>query len=408
LEEKLIWKSRIALLCLIGMLVGMMGARALASISMMLFGLNAIWDVHPKKWLKNRWWLFGCGWIALYLISYFWSSDKEQWWEHTQVKMPFLLLPLAFDLLPPFCKIHKTIFTAVLAVLMLGGAAFSLSYFFQNPEAFIHSYKYAQVIPTPFYNDHIAYSTAVAVSIAWMIFFLPQLPRALYRWLLAGSIVLLIIYLHILAAKTGLVAFYVLVLAMIIKQIIHKPLRGIILAMATISIFVAAALFVPTLRERIGYSMVTWRSFGMGERNGIYSDANRIISYDVALHSIAKHPIAGVGVGDVFQVMKEGYQKHYPEVAEEQQLWPHNQFLTTAVGIGIPGACLLLCWLLAALRRIKGREGFYFFVVWTMLLVPLMVDPFLEVQMGVAVYLVFLLWQRKSMKDAAVAAERRL
>lgn len=409
MEEKRIWKTRIALLCLSGMLVGMMGARALSSISMMVFGLNALWDVHPKRWVKNKWWLLGCAWVALSLLSYFWSADKQEWAAHIQVKLPFLLLPLSFDFLPPFSGTQKKFFTALLAVLMSGGALYSLSHFLQDPEALVHGYKYSHILPTPFYNDHIAYSAAVALSIAWMTYYLPELQTRWERWALGACILFLAVYLHILAAKTGLIAFYVLVIALIIQQIIRSPMRGVVLALAAAFTIGCAAVFLPTLRERIGYSIVTWRSYVMGERTGIYSDAGRIFSYDIAMHSIAKHPIAGVGIGDVFQEMKAGYEKHYPEVAHEQQLWPHNQFLATAMGIGIPGACLLLAWMMAALRRLKSREAIYFFIVWMMLLVPLMVDPFLEVQMGVAVYLVFLLWQRKAMNDAAaLAAERRL
>jgi hypothetical protein len=47
----------------------------------------------------------------------------------------------------------------------------------------------------------------------------------------------------------------------------------------------------------------------------------------------------------------------------------------------------------------------YFIMVWLMLLVPLMVDVFLEVQFGVAVYLTFLLWQRKAMLDSGKQAQ---
>jgi len=170
LEDKLVWKSHIALFCLIAMLAGMMGARAISSMAMMLFGLNALWDVHPKRWLEKKWWLLGCAWVALYLLSGFWSADKQEWWEHTQVKMPFLLLPLAFEFLPPFSKKHRLIFSAALAVMMSAGAFYSLGHFLADPAALIHNYKYAQVLPTPFYNDHISFSAAVAVSVVWLLY----------------------------------------------------------------------------------------------------------------------------------------------------------------------------------------------------------------------------------------------
>jgi O-antigen ligase len=166
------------------------------------------------------------------------------------------------------------------------------------------------------------------------------------------------------------------------------------------SIFLAF-LTIPTLRERLGYSYVTWRSYRAGERHGVYSDAGRIFSYDLAIRSIAHHPIAGVGAGDVLHEMRDGYAQWYPQVSPEQQLWPHNQWLTCAMAAGIPAAIFFTLWLFAPLRRIKrNRAGFFFLLVWVMLLVPLLVDVFLEVQFGVAVFLIFLLWQRKAMIDA--------
>jgi hypothetical protein len=94
--------------------------------------------------------------------------------------------------------------------------------------------------------------------------------------------------------------------------------------------------------------------------------------------------------------MHEGYTRWYPQVPEEQQLWPHNQWLTCAMAAGIPAVLLFTLWLVAPLRRIRwNRQGAFFLIVWLMLLVPLMVDPFLEVQIGVAVFLIFLLMQRQ-------------
>jgi hypothetical protein len=39
----------------------------------------------------------------------------------------------------------------------------------------------------------------------------------------------------------------------------------------------------------------------------------------------------------------------------------------------------------------RNRQGFFFFVVWLVLLLELMIEPVLEIQNGVFVYLFFLL-----------------
>ena len=395
---KALWKSRIALGCLLGMIGGLLCSRAIASIAMILFGINALWDVDPRRWAAQRWWLLGLGWIALYALSYFWSDDKGVWSEHLQVKLPFLLLPLSFAFLPAFSPQMLRLFTWCNTAMMCAGALFSLYFLWHSPGDIIEQYQYAHLLRTPVYNDHIAFSTLVAMSIAWLAFYMPQMPRGRQRWLFTGAGIFLAVYLHVLAAKTGLAALYILAAGLAARQLRANLRRGLLCVVLLVAAAVFAFTFLPTLRARAGYSFVTWRSYIMGERHGIYSDAGRIFSYDIALRAIAAHPAAGVGAGDVLLVMAEGYAKWYPQVPRAQQLWPHNQWLTCAMAAGIPAAILFTLWIAAPLRRVRRtRGGFFFTLTWGMLLVPLLVDPFLEVQFGVAVYLIFLLWQRKTM-----------
>jgi len=383
------------------MITGLMCARGLASVSMFLFGVNALWDISPKKWLSQRWWLFGLCWIAMYVLSGFWSTDLSTWREHVQVKLPFLLLPLAFGFCPRFSPFQLRIFTWFLCLTFCIAACYSLYPLAHGSSELIRSYKYAHVLPTLMYNDHIGFSTAVVASIAWFIYYLPEMPKAWQRWVLMAAVLFLSIYLHILAAKTGLIALYILIVGLIIREVIRMPKRGLLILIVVLASVGLAYRMLPTFRERIGYSYVTWRSYKNGERSGIYSDASRMISYDLGFHFIKENPFLGVGAGDVLDVMKTGYARYYPEVPEEQMLWPHNQFLTTAMAAGIPAGLLLLAWMLLPLRLVrKTKEGRYFILVWLILLVPILVDPILEVQSGVGVYLVFLLWQRKMLLDA--------
>lgn len=393
-----------AVICLLGMVGGLLCSRAVASMSMMAFGFIALWGISPAQWFKERWWLLGLGWVALYALSYFWSADKAEWNAHLQVKLPFLLLPLSFALLPRFTANDLRIYTWGLALIMTAGALFSLSFLWHgNAANIVEGYKYAHVLRTPVYDDHIAFSTAIAASIAWLAFYLPSIPLRMERIMLMVLCVFLGVYLHILAAKTGLVAFYILIPGLIIYQAGRNLLKALLLLVLAGGLSLLAFICLPTLRERIGYSFVTWRSYRMGERGSSYSDAGRIFSYQIALRSIAAHPIGGVGAGDVLHEMNDGYAHWYPLLPAEQRLWPHNQWLTCAMAAGIPAALLFTLWLIAPLRRIRrNRQGVFFLIVWLMLLVPLMVDPFLEVQFGVAVFLIFLLMQKKQLADGLI------
>lgn len=403
-ETKQIWKGNIAIVTLIAAFIGLLCARGLASVAMFLFGVNALWDVHPKRWIKQGWWLAGVAWVGMYALSYFWTTNTGEWSNHLQVKLPFLLLPLAFGFLPEFSKKQTDVFTWALALMMSLGAIYGLLPLWHYSENLVESYKYAHVLPTAMYNEHISFSAAVACTIGWLLYYQSTLRAKTGRIILIVLALFLATYLHILAAKTGLVAFYILLFGLAIAEIGKSVKSGLLILVLSIVGFSAAYTFIPTLRERIGYSRVTWANYSKGERSGIYSDGGRLMSYKLSLKAIAQHPLLGVGAGDVLDEMKKGYKQEFPEVKEAQMLWPHNQFLTSAMAVGIPATLILLCWIFWPLRRLKSNRASLFFILTVaMLFVPLMVDVTLEVQAGVGVFLLFYLWHRKEALDRGKA-----
>ncbi|RYZ52913.1 MAG: O-antigen ligase domain-containing protein [Sphingobacteriales bacterium] len=382
------------------MLAGFFVSRAVLSLSMMLFGLNALIGVHPKEWFKNRWWLLGMLWVGIYAVSWFWSNDASYWNTRLQVKLPILLLPLAYAFIPVLNYRQLKIFTVAVLIMMLGGAAYSLSFLVSDPEFYIRGYKYSHVLPTIPENDHIRFSLTVTGSVIWAVFFYPQVRERWLKVFIILASVVCSLYLHILAARTGLLAWYLFIAGWTVYLALRRKTRK--LGLSLIVFFSIATLlafsFVPTLRERIGYFKYTLEVFGKGERTGLYSDMGRVISFDIAARLIMKNPLKGVGAGNILDSMKGGYDRWYPDVVDEQRLIPHNQFLTVGVATGIPGLLLFIAWVFYPLFLIRrNREGFFFFITWAVMLVPLMVEPVLEVQYGVFVYLFFLLWQYQAM-----------
>ena len=396
LSAKHLSKNNVALFAIAAMFAGFLCSRSIASVGMMLFAANAVRDINPRKWITQKWWLLGVVWVGMYLLSWFWSANKDEWYTLCQTKLPFLVLPLAFGFLKPWTKNELRVYTILLTGCMLLGACYSLSFFLRDTEGFIHGYKYSHTLPTPAYNDHISFSTAVAACIAWGCYSWRLWESRIARILLGLALAFLSYYLYLLAAKTGLLALLVFSVAIVIYYVATGHWKkGIVLLLVIAGSVYGAYRCVPTFRERIGYMSYTWLMFRQGERTGLYSDMGRIISYDIAGKLVKEHPVIGVGAGDMLDEMNNGYNRWYPQVAPQLRLIPHNQFLTVALGIGIPAMLLFTVWIVLPLRRVRRtREGAFFIATWVMLLVPLFTDPFLEVQFGVFVYLFFLLMQR--------------
>lgn len=394
-------KTSLAFWSVLGMLVGFFVSRAVLSMSMMMMGISCLWGISPRKWFQNKFWILGVIWVAAYIVSGFWSHFDDYWNTRCQVKLPILLLPLAFGMMPKWNHNHLRLFTYVLLICLLSGCFYSLSFLWSDPEFYIKSYKYAHVLPTIPKNDHIRFSLMVVGGIIWCIYYFPFLAKPIEKTAVVISIIILSVYLHVLAAKTGLVAWYIFMICLIIYWAIRPQTRklGILLLFFISFGSLAATQLIPTLKERIGYLKYTKIVFDEGQRNGLYSDMGRILSYDIALKLIKSHPLKGVGAASILDSMKSGYSRFYPDVTENQKLIPHNQILTVAVACGLPVMFVFIAWLLAPLFQLKmNRSSFFFFCTWLVMLVPLMVEPLLEVQFGVFVFLFFPLWQLQMLR----------
>jgi O-antigen ligase len=408
LNHTLFSKSNIAVFLALVMVASFMGSRAILSMSMIAFGANALRDVHPRLWLKQRWWLLGLVWVGFYAVSWFWSENKHEWGVYTQVKLPFLLLPLAFAFLPAFSRKQLQLFTLGQSLFTLLGICFSVSFLVRAPQFYIHGYGYSKVLPTPVYDDHISFSIFVVLVVAWTIFYFPSLQSKAAKWFTGIAAVICFLYLHLLSAKTGLVGMYLFLLGWSIYLASRKkPAIGLLICGSLVVAVLLAYRFVPTFNARVKYMVYAYGQYRQGDVSGNYGDIGRIMSYRISSRLIAEHPLAGVGAGDILDDMKKGYDRWYPQVPDAQRLIPHNQFMVIALATGIPSLLFFLWWILAPLRLVKrNRTGFFFVVVWILLLVPQMVDPSLEIQFGVFVYLFFLLLMRHMLLHPGQAAKR--
>ncbi len=400
LINKIINKSNSALLCLIGMIAGFLCSRVLCSIATFLFGVSMLWGINPKLWFKNKWWLLGLAWVVFYALSYFNSSNKALWGIALQIKLPFLLLPLAFSYMPSFTLQQIRILTISIGVLLVAGACYSVSFLITDYYYIMTEYRVSHLLPTPARGDHIRFSLAIVLYIIWAISVFKSLANKYLQLIVGVCIALLFVYIHILAAKSGLVSLYVFVIIYSIYLIFTKKrIIGLLIVILVPIIIYIAINFIPTLTKRFNYIAYTFEMFQKGDKSGDYGDIGRLYSYKIATQIIKQYPFFGVGTGDMLNEMSLIYEKEYAEIPKENRLLPHNQFLIVALGCGLPAMALFIIWFfypLLLLRR--NKESFYFFLVWFLLFIQLMIEPALEIQYGVLVFLFFLLIQKQLLR----------
>jgi O-antigen ligase len=206
------------------------------------------------------------------------------------------------------------------------------------------------------------------------------------------------VYLHILAARTGLAIWYLFVVCWCLRFAFKKNLTtGILIILALVVSSVLAAKYIPTLEKKVWYMRHTYELFVSGKKESGYSDMGRYISYSIAYNLIKTNPIIGVGAGDVLYEMERGYERMAPDVPVAYRLIPHNQFLVVCLACGIFALVVFLAWTFRPLVWIrKNPNGFYLFIIWLSLVLAMMVEPMLEIQFGVFVFMFYILWSRHS------------
>ncbi len=396
------YQPEIAIITSLGMIYGFLAGRAILSLSMFLFFLNSIWNTKPAFWAKQKWWLWGLAWLGLYAVSYFWSTDIPYWQERVQVKLPFLIFPIAMACLPRLKEKHFIWLTYGLVFLAICACTYSLSFYFNDTENVLNGYFYSKVLRTPAYKDHIRFSIFIAWVVIWACFILPKIRNKILKALLISALFYLSIYLHILAVRSGLLMLYSFAFVYVVFLFLQRKfLLSSLLVLGSSLIVFTLFKTTPSFRGKLYYGMYSLNEYRKGNVTADFSDIGRIISYQLAAKIIRENPLLGVGAGDIRSEMKEKYEQYSPNTKPEQRIVPHNQIMEVSLAGGIITLSVFLVWLFYPIRKIKkNRSGLFLFATWFGLLLCLMVEAMLEVQFGVSIYLFCMLWVMKFAQDS--------
>lgn len=394
-------QERIALLLCMGMTAGFFWSRAVLSLSVVMLFVNALHPGHffqyITKWKKDKFAICCFLFFLTYLLSGLWSADKSQWWSSVTNKLPFAVLPFAYYATPLDKPRYQRLLIYVLVLMQLTVIGYSLFMLFSNAAAYIEGYKHSHALPTTKYDDHIRFSLSLVLSLIMIVYLLfEQRNIALKKWIYTGLLLcglIFIVYLHILAAKTGLLCLYVAAFIYIFWKVYkRKGLSFGIPAALTILLLPLIAYFtVPTFQLKIDYVVFEISHMADGEKyNYNLSDQGRILSYKMGLNIVKAQPLYGVGAGDVLNEMSEEYQKFYPEVPEQNVLIPHNQYLFTLVALGFPLSIALIMLSISLFKL--PNANIYSFITGAIMIIAMLVEAMLEIQFGVFIFLFYILF----------------
>lgn len=374
------WVSAMLVLLMAGLLL----SRALVSLSSVLIVVPFFFNRQLVQ--RTRVLLVAVLLMLLpVIVSGLWSENHSLWWNSVVVRLPLVTMLLGIGSVY-FSAGRKTKLVYLYLLLISMGCIWSFSQYLFHPTAIQAAYLQAKTLPTPADNDHIRFSWMVVIAVILGFHSLLTAQTKTTRYLLTACLVLLVVYLHVLAAKTGLVCLYsgsgIYIMYLIIVQ--KKWKTGLLLlAVCAVAAFICYQT-MPTLHNRVQYVLYDFSNYSSGRILPGYSDASRWLSMKAGYQLTAQNPIQGVGFGDMLSAVDQWHRLHHPSSLPYERFLPANEWLVYGTGSGLPGILCFTAGFVLLLYRTTSRNIFSV-IVTTISLVPFLFDDTLEGQTGILV-----------------------
>ncbi|MCC7296885.1 MAG: O-antigen ligase family protein [Bacteroidia bacterium] len=259
--------------------------------------------------------------------------------------------------------------------------------------------------PLPLFSlvYHIEYSLIQSCTALVLLLFLRKewkaQPHSMLMVALAVCGVVLFAALHILSARTGILAFWLGLAAAVIFNRERQIKRWKLITAAIL--VVALAFAVPSIRNRISNSYQDFKAVVNRTDLNHKSLGQRWVAWGTGMQVIQKAPLMGHGLGNVHRAMKSAYAAESGGLDADNQINPHNQYIEVGVQSGILGIALLLVFYVLGIWKGINDKNSYQISILVALAAAMLFESILERQSGVLVVLVFVgFWCNWGTKDA--------
>lgn len=395
------WRKNLTLIAIICMLAGLLFSRALLSAGMFLFVITTCFHKNIAAQVRNFFhtpvlWLMTFLFF-IPLVSGLWSSDTNHWLDIIRIRIPLLVFPFCFAGISFFSRHDWEKVAEIFLLLLLFGVIWSVTNYLQHAGIIHQNYLRSGILVTPMDNDHVRFSLLVVIGILAIFHLYTYYRTTLSRWqkiLLPALGFIFIIYLHVLAARTGLLAFYITIIILVPWMLLRNVAgKKTVLAAAIILALPFIAYFAfPTFKNRLSYLRYDMTMVKNNQYRSGSNDGNRIVSIQAGLMILKEHPYSGTGFGDIEHDVQKFYASHYPQMNGQDKILPAGEWFMYGAGTGWPGIILFSLTLLLPLFTTSHRNRIIWWVINLAFALSYIADIGLEVQYGVFMHSFILLW----------------
>jgi len=389
-REQLIYISCISLF------IGLICSKFLLTLSiiaLVVLGLLSptLYQDWKRIWI-NKSFVATLGVFILFLVSALISDNWSASVIRLRIALPMFVLPIAFALLPIFSKKSYQQLLSIYFYMMIVACLGVLINYGMNYDAMQQRLIVSKEIPTP-NGEHIRFSLMINLAVfagLWLLEEQFYWKKAIEKWLMRALILFLIVALHLLSVRIGILILYGGLGTTIFYYMLNKKYYGLggILLMLICTMPYFAYKYVPSVQTKVDLTKHNWNMYQQGHI-GEYSDTRRLLSYKIAWDVVQESPWFGVGIGDLNDEQTKHYQEHYPD---QKVMYPHNFFLMLYAATGIVGLIFFLVCFFFPLFYHQNYKNLFFLLFYTTIFLSFMTENTLLSAIGVGIYSFFLLF----------------
>jgi O-antigen ligase len=361
---------------------------------LIFIGLNLL--IYPH--LKERFYairfkkmmVFSSIFYILHIISVFYSENISHALFDLEVKSSFLLVPVLFSLTPTtlWSKLHIFFKSYVLVgfVMILYTALYILIFSQES----INRYLFTSDISLFVHVGYMAIYLNVAIALlfcGWMKWVDIGIKN---NYLQVLFIILFAMMIILSGSKNGLITLITIVLmcsffyARQLNRIKFFYMFILLLVLGFSSVYVS----YPNTFKRFN-DMVREAKNPIGDRTTKSSTNIRKIAWEASIETIQLSPLFGHGNGDVKDLLMKYYAENEYSSAYERKINAHNQFLQTAIAIGIAGVLSLVSVFYILFQIAIQQKSKLLFLFTFIIFMASLTESVFEVQAGVVFFMVF-------------------
>ena len=386
LSQHLLW-----LACAAGV-VGLLASRALVALSPVMGVLAALANPNLRRdwpqYFRNGAAMRAAALVVFLSLTGLYTSEWAAWQHELFRSLTWLGVPLAFTLAVPLAGRQRL---AVGAGFVLGTAAVGLATLGQyllDPTTANEAIGFGQNMQGITHIFHVSFGAMLAMSVFWGLLLRREAGVGkLLRGALAVAVAAMVLTLHVLAYRTGLLVLYVGLLGFVVRLLLQKHwLWGCALLLTLAAGPWLAYRTLESVRQRVNATVWDVGQFTGGHDINAYSLARRLAAAETAVVIIRQHWLLGVAPADAHAAMMTQYDWKDYGLEPANRADVHNQYLDTLLGGGLVGLGLLLAVLGWPLVRQRTRQNPYIVFFILSQATVMLIDDILSLQISLNLF----------------------